>query len=115
MRYLEASLALYARLGTEQTASRELSLVHFLSGAPLTQSLTNRTSEAFCWGLLALAQVNSGQVQPSIQRGRRALAVSQEIKNVSVPINSTAFLTKRLLQAAASRDVLPASINSALR
>ena len=38
----EASLALYARLHTEQTASQELSLAHFLSGAPLTQSLTNR-------------------------------------------------------------------------
>ncbi len=106
MRYLEASLALYARLGTEQTASRELSLVHFLSGAPLTQSLTNRTSEAFCWGLLALAQVNSGQVQPSIQSGRRALALSQEIKNVWVHINSTVFLTYGLLEAGAYEEAL---------
>src|ERR1700674_5881020 len=31
---LEASLALYARLGTEPTASRELSLPHFLLGSP---------------------------------------------------------------------------------
>src|SRR5207249_8957414 len=46
MHCIEASLALYARLPTEPTASRELSLVHYLSGAPLTQSLTNRTSEA---------------------------------------------------------------------
>src|SRR5262249_28497112 len=42
----EAALALYARLDTQPTASRELSLPHFLLGAPPTQSLTNRASEA---------------------------------------------------------------------
>jgi tetratricopeptide (TPR) repeat protein len=48
MRSLEASLALYAALGNEQSASRELSIAHFLMGSPLTQPLTNRASEALC-------------------------------------------------------------------
>ncbi len=56
---LEAALELYARLPTEQSASRELSLPSFAMGAPLTQPLTNRASEAVCWALLALAQINS--------------------------------------------------------
>src|ERR1700736_2607064 len=50
----------------------------FAMGAPLTQPLTNRASEALCWALLALAQVHAGQVQPSIRSGRRALALSKE-------------------------------------
>src|SRR5258708_4186090 len=53
----EASLALYARLHTEPLASPELSLPHFLLGAPPTQSLTNRASEALCCGMLAFSQV----------------------------------------------------------
>jgi len=59
MRCLEVSLAAYALLGKEQTASRELSLAHFLSGAPLTQSLTNRASEALCWAACAVAAARS--------------------------------------------------------
>jgi len=103
---VEASLALYAPLGHEQTASWELSAVHFLIGSPLTQTLTNRTSEAFCWALLALAQVNSGQVHSSIGSGRKALSVSQEIKNVWAHIFSTHCLTQGLLEAGASEEVL---------
>src|SRR5438105_15022812 len=41
----ETSLALYARLHSEPTASSELSLPHFLLGAPPTQPLTHRASE----------------------------------------------------------------------
>src|SRR5712692_7894987 len=106
MHCLEASLALYARLPTEQTASRELSLAHYLSGASLTQSLTNRASEAWCWALLAWAQVYAGQVQPSIRNGRRALALSKEIKNVWVQINSMRYLTYGLLEAGAYEEAL---------
>ena len=91
---------------TEPIPSRELSLAHFLSGAPLTQSLTNRTSEALCWALLALAQVHAGQVQPSIRSGRRALALSKEIKNVWVQINSMRYLTYGLLDAGAYEEAL---------
>src|SRR2546427_13084058 len=40
----QASLALYASLGTEPLASRKLSLDHFMSGPPLTQPLTHRAS-----------------------------------------------------------------------
>jgi tetratricopeptide (TPR) repeat protein len=71
MHCAQASLALYATLGHEATASRELSLPSFLSGAPLTQPLTNRAIEALCWGLVALAQVYAGQVLGSMRSARR--------------------------------------------
>jgi tetratricopeptide (TPR) repeat protein len=106
MHCIEASLALYALLRIEQTTSQELSLVHYLSGAPLTQSLTNRTSEAWCWALLAFAQAHAGQVQPSIRSGRRALALSKESKNVWVQINSMRYLTYGLLDAGAYEEAL---------
>ena len=106
MHCIEASLALYALLRTEQTTSQELSLVHYLSGAPLTQSLTNRTSEAWCWALLAFAQAHAGQVQPSMRSGRRALALSKESKNVWIQINSMRYLTYGLLDAGAYEEAL---------
>src|SRR5947209_5401789 len=106
MHYAQASLALYAALGNEATASGELSLPSFLSGAPLTQPLTNRASEALCWELLARAQVYAGQVYNSIRSGRRALAVPQEIKNVWTHINSTSDLTYGLLEAGAYEEAL---------
>jgi len=103
---LEASLGLYVALGSEPTASRELSLPHFLLGAPPTQSLTNRASEALCWAFLAYAQVNSGQVQLSLRSSCRALMLSQEIKNVWAQIYSTFCLTFGLLEAGASEEAL---------
>src|SRR5436305_5965748 len=103
---LEAALELYAALGNEQSASRELSLPSFAMGAPLTQPLTNRASEALCWALLALAQVHAGQVQPSLRSGRRALALSQEIKNVWAQITSSLGLTYGLLEAGAYEEAL---------
>ena len=103
---LEASLALYTTLGNEPAASKGLSVAHFLIGSPLTQPLTNRASEAFCWAILALAQIHSGQVQPSIHSGRRALALSQEIKNVWAQVNSTLCLTYGLLDAGAYEEAL---------
>jgi DNA-binding SARP family transcriptional activator/predicted ATPase len=106
MRCLEASLPLYAALGNEQTASRELSIAHFLMGAPLTQPLTNRASEALCWANLAFAQVHAGQVHDSIRSGRRALALAQEIKNVWVQVISTNDLTYGLLDAGAYEEAL---------
>ncbi len=122
---LEASLGLYVALGSEPTASRELSLPHFLLGAPPTQTLTNRASEAWCWASLAFAQVNSGQVQPSMRSGRRALAIAHESKNVWAQIYSTFCLTHGLLEAGAYEEALaltqpalalartlPATINS---
>ena len=103
---LEASLGLYVALGSEPVASRELSLPHFLLGAPPTQSLTNRASEALCWAFLAYAQVNSGQVQLSLRSSCRALMLSQEIKNVWAQIYSTFCLTFGLLEAGASEEAL---------
>src|SRR3989440_2217429 len=102
----EAALALYMRLRTEPVASPELSLPHFLLGAPPTQSLTHRATEALCWALLAFAQVNGGQVQGCIHSGRKALALSQEIKNVWAQILSMRSLTQGLLEAGAYEEAL---------
>jgi DNA-binding SARP family transcriptional activator/tetratricopeptide (TPR) repeat protein len=106
MRYLETSLPLYATLGNEQTASRELSIAHFLMGSPLTQPLTCRASEALCWAHLAIAQLHAGLVYDSIRSGRRALALSQKIKNVWVQVISTNNLTHGLLEAGAYEEAL---------
>src|SRR5207245_3304257 len=126
---LEASLALYAALRNEQSASQELSVAHFLSvaaptqgqhhthqsasihpvayfliGAPPTRYLTNRATETLCWGLLALVQVNVGQVHNSIRSGREALALSKEIKNIWPQINSTLCLIYGLIEAGVYED-----------
>jgi len=106
MHCLEAALALYATLGNEPTASGALSLALFSIGASPTQPLTNRATEAACWGLLAFAQVHSGQVHNSIRSGRRALALSQEIKNDWVQVISTTYLTFVLLEAGAYEEAL---------
>lgn len=106
MHALSAALALYAVLGQEATTSRSLSATHFLIGAPLNQPLTNRATEAFCWALLALGQVNSGQVQTSISSSRRALALSKESKNVWTHIYSAYCLTQGLLEAGAYEEAL---------
>jgi DNA-binding SARP family transcriptional activator len=102
----EASLALYAALGSEPTASRELSLASLTIGAPLTRPLTNRASEAMCWGLLAFAQVHAGQVQHSIRSARAGLALAQENKNVWVEVISTFWLTYGLLDAGEYEEAL---------
>jgi tetratricopeptide (TPR) repeat protein len=106
MHCVEASLALYAALGSEPAAARELSLPFFIIGAPLTQPLTDRATEAFCWALLAYAQVQGGQVQHSLRSGRRALALSQEIKNVWAQVISMTDLTYGLLDAGAYEEAL---------
>ncbi|HEX6551350.1 MAG TPA: AAA family ATPase [Ktedonobacteraceae bacterium] len=106
MHCTEASLALYAALGGEPTASGELSLPSFAIGAPLTQPLTHRTSEALCWALLAIAQVHAGQVHSSVRSGRRALALAQESKSVWVQISSTTYLANGLLEAGAYEEAL---------
>jgi tetratricopeptide (TPR) repeat protein len=104
---LQAALALYdAPLRSEPIASRELSVPHLLIGAPLTQSLTNRATEAFCWALLALGQVNAGQVLNSIGSGRMALTLSKESKNIWTQIFSTHCLTYGLLEAGAYEEAL---------
>jgi DNA-binding SARP family transcriptional activator len=103
---LEAALALYALLGNESTVSGALSLAHFSHGAPLTQPLTHRASEALCWATLAIAQVNGGQVLGSVRSGRRALALSKEIKNLWVELTSALGLTYGLLEAGAYEEAL---------
>jgi tetratricopeptide (TPR) repeat protein len=106
MRCLEASLVLYAALGSEQTASRELSIAHFLMGSPLTQPLTFRASEALCWAHLAVAQLHCGLVDDCIRSGRRALALAQEIKNVWVQVIGTLCFAQGLLDAGAYEEAL---------
>src|SRR6266571_180447 len=106
MHALEGSLTLYALIGTEQAASQELSLPSFAIGAPPTQPLTNRASEALCWANLAFAQVHAGQVRDSIHSGRRALTLSQESKNGWAYIYSTLCLAHGLLDAGAYEEAL---------
>ena len=103
---LEASLRLDATLGSEPTASKELSLPCLIIGSPLTQPLTTRATEALCWGHLALAQVQAGQVQDSLRSGRRALALSKESKNAWTHIYSTLCLAYGLLDAGAYEEAL---------
>jgi DNA-binding SARP family transcriptional activator len=106
IRLLEAALTLYALLRNEPTAARELSLPSFAIGAPLTQPLTNRALEAWCWEMLAMAKLHQGQVQPSIDHSRRALALAKEIKNVWAQVVSTVTLTHGLLEAGAYEEAL---------
>jgi tetratricopeptide (TPR) repeat protein len=56
--------------------------------------------------VLALAQVDSGQVQPSMHSGRRALALAQESKNVWAHNYATFCLTFGLLDAGAYEEAL---------
>jgi DNA-binding SARP family transcriptional activator len=86
--------------------ARELSLASFMLGAPPTQPLTNRATEALCWGLLAIAQVHAGQVHTSIRNGRIALALAKEIKNDWAQVTSTLCLTPGLLVAGAYEEAL---------
>jgi predicted ATPase len=102
----EASQALYARLGTEASVSGELPLPYFLRGAPLTQSLSHRASEAGCWMLLALAHMYSGQMQASLRSGRRSLALAQESKDVWQQVTSTSWLAYGLLEVGAYEEAL---------
>jgi predicted ATPase/DNA-binding SARP family transcriptional activator len=106
MHCAEASLALYAALGNKSTVSGKLSLPSFAIGAPLTQPLTNRATEALCWALLAFAQVHSGQAHNSMRSGRRALALAQESKSGWVHVSSTTYLAYGLLEAGAYEEAL---------
>jgi DNA-binding SARP family transcriptional activator len=106
MHNAEASLALYGALGNRPLASRKLSIPCFTIGAPLTQPLSNRASEAASWGLLAFAQLHAGQVQHSIRSGRRALALAQESKNDWAQVCSMFSLTFGLLEAGAYEEAL---------
>src|SRR5258708_9538416 len=106
MRYLEASLALYATMGDEQTVARELSLPFIAIGAPLTQPLTHRTAEAFNWGLLALVQLHAGQLQNSLRSGRRALALSHESKNAWSQVSSAICLAHGLVDGGEDDEAL---------
>jgi DNA-binding SARP family transcriptional activator/tetratricopeptide (TPR) repeat protein len=103
---LEAALELYSRLSNEPLASPELSLPAFTSGAPLTQPLTNRATEALCWAILSFAQMNAGQVQRSLASSYRALALSQESKNVWTQVASMPYLTYGLLEAGEYEEAL---------
>jgi predicted ATPase/DNA-binding SARP family transcriptional activator len=102
----EADLELYAALDQESLASSELSLPSIAVGAPLTQYLSSRASEALTYALLALTQVNAGQVQQGIASGRRGLALSEEIKNVWTQVISRFCLTFGLLEAGAYEEAL---------
>ena len=92
--------------GHRSSVSGELSLPYFLRGAPLTQSLSHRASEAGCWMLLALAHMYSGQMQASLRSGRRSLALAQESKDVWQQVTSTSWLAYGLLEVGAYEEAL---------
>jgi predicted ATPase/DNA-binding SARP family transcriptional activator len=106
LRLQQAALILYAGLDRESLASREQSLSSIAMGAPLTQPLSIRGSEALTWALLAWAQVNAGQVQQSISSGRRALALCEETKNVWAHVVGRFCLTFGLVEAGAYEEAL---------
>ena len=106
MHALEASLALYAALGNEPATARELSLPSFIIGSPPAQLLTHCAAEAFCWGLLALAQMHGGQVQHSLHSGRKALALSKESKNDWLQVMNTLYLAYALQDTGAYEEAL---------
>jgi tetratricopeptide (TPR) repeat protein len=58
------------------------------------------------WALLALSQVNAGQVQHSIASSRRGLALSEEIKNVWTLVLSMGCLTLGLVEAGVYEEAL---------
>jgi DNA-binding SARP family transcriptional activator len=103
---VEAALAIYALLGNGPVPSKGLSLPSFVTGAPLTQFLTIRASEAFCWAQLAFAQVQVGQLSSSIQNGYRSLTLARKIKNTWVQIANTVPLTSGLLDAGRYEEAL---------
>jgi len=103
---LQAALEKYGRLNHEAIPSRLLPLPTFASGAPLTQPLSTRTSEALCWMVLGMEQVNTGQVQQSIESSRRALALSLEIKNIWTQVLTMGVFPYGLLETGAYEEAL---------
>src|SRR6266849_11061934 len=62
--------------------------------------------EAFCWAFLSLAQAHVGQMLGSIRSGRRALALSQETKNVWAHFIGTFALMHALLDTGSYEEAL---------
>jgi len=104
IRCVQASIKVYELLENDPVLSKGLSLPSFVTGAPLTQSLTNRAAEAMCWAQLAFAQLQTGQLSKSIQSGYKALSLARRAKNtwVQMPVP----LTSALLEAGRYEEAL---------
>jgi tetratricopeptide (TPR) repeat protein len=104
IRFVQESIGIYELLEHDPAPSISLSLPSFVTGAPLTQSLTNRAAEAMCWAQLAFAQVQDGQIAKSIQSGYKALTLARMTRNtwVQMPIP----LTSALLEAGRYEEAL---------
>jgi tetratricopeptide (TPR) repeat protein len=70
---------LYARMGDRGAGS--LSAQYLLVGSPPSGELHNRAMEAQCLATVALAEVNRGELEASVNAGRAALKIGREINN----------------------------------
>lgn len=104
IRCVQASIKVYELLGNDPVPSKGLSLPSFVTGAPLTQSLTNRAAEAMCWAQLAFAQLQAGQLTKSIQSGYKALTLARKARNIWVQMPVP--LTSGLLEAGRYEEAL---------
>jgi tetratricopeptide (TPR) repeat protein len=97
MRCVRAALQVYELLKNDPAPTVGLSLPSFMTGAPLTQSLTNRAAEAMCWAQLSFAQLQAGQLSKSIESGYKSLERALAARNVWVQMPVP--LTSGLLEA----------------
>jgi predicted ATPase len=122
MRFVRAAIHVYELLENDPAPTVGLSLPSFVTGAPLTQSLTNRAAEAMCWAQLSFAQLQVGQLSKSIESGYRSLELAKAARNVwvqmPVPLISGLLEAGRYeealaitQQAIALTKILPPTLN----
>lgn len=71
--------ALYAGMGERDAGS--LAAQYLLVGSPPSEALHNRAMEAQCLAMVALGEVNRGELAASVSAGRAALKIGREINN----------------------------------
>src|SRR5215471_11685075 len=84
MRSVRAAIHVYELLKNDSAPTVGLSLPSFVTGAPLTQCLTNGAAEAMCWAQLSFAQLQAGQLSKSIESGYKSLERALAARNVWV-------------------------------
>lgn len=104
MHYVQAAIQVYELLENDPAPMIGLSLSSFVTGAPLTQSLTNRAAEAMCWAQLSFSQLQAGQLSKSIQSGYKSLSLARATKNIWVQMPVP--LTSGLLEAGRYEEAL---------
>jgi predicted ATPase/DNA-binding SARP family transcriptional activator len=122
MRTVRAAIHVYELLENDPVPTVGLSLPSFVTGAPLTQSLTNRAAEAMCWAQLSFAQLQASQLSKSIESGYKSLELAKATRNVwvqmPVPLISGLLEAGRYeealaltQQAIALTKILPPTLN----